>query len=156
MNAVVRQPPASASCTAQTVRKSLSVPTPYSPALARVSSSSRGTTSLLSVASAAGNRTPSAFGTLVPDIPLASSAVPRIAWPILGLTSTQAVRVVLAAFGKNVSATVVSVPSGVGKAVGVFLAWIPVAGNSFSSSDVTSETAYDQSGHVIAHASNPP
>jgi hypothetical protein len=100
----------------------------------------------------------SAFSALVPDVALASSSVPGSspAWPILGLTSPQAVRVVLAAFGRDVSATVVSVPIGAGKAVGVFLAWIRVPGNSFSSSDVTSETAYDQSGHIIAHASNPP
>jgi hypothetical protein len=100
----------------------------------------------------------SAFSALVPDVALASSSVPGsgTAWPILGLTSPQAVRVVLAAFGKDVSVNVVSLPIGAGKTVGVFLAWIRAPRNSFSSSDVTSETAYDQSGHIIAHASNPP
>jgi hypothetical protein len=96
-----------------------------------------------------------AFSALVPDVALASS-VPGTAWPILGLTNPQAVRVVLTAFGKDVSASVVPVPIGAGKTVGVFLAWIRAPGNSFSSSDVTNEAAYDQSGHIIAHASNPP
>jgi hypothetical protein len=96
-----------------------------------------------------------AFSALVPDVALASS-VPGTAWPVLGLTNPQAVRVVLTAFGKDVSANVVPVPISAGKTVGVFLAWIRAPGNSFSSSDVTSEVAYDQSGHIIAHASNPP
>ena len=78
------------------------------------------------------------------------------AWPFLGLTSPQAVRVVLTAFGKEVSATVVSVPTGAGKTVGIFLAWIRAPGNSLSGNYVTRETAYDQSGHVIARVSNPP
>jgi hypothetical protein len=38
----------------------------------------------------------------------------------------------------------------------VFVAWIRVPGNSFSSTDVTSETAYGQNGQIIARASNPP
>ena len=96
-----------------------------------------------------------AFSALVPDVALASS-VPGNAWPVLGLTSPQAVRVVLTAFGKDVSANVVPVPISAGKSVGVFLAWISAPGISFSSSDVTSETAYNQSGQIIAHASNPP
>ena len=96
-----------------------------------------------------------AFSALVPDVALASS-VPGNTWPVLGLTSPQAVRVVLAAFGKDVSANVVPVPVSAGKAVGVFLAWITVPGNTFSSTDVTSEVAYDQSGRIIAHASNSP
>ncbi len=96
-----------------------------------------------------------AFSALVPDVALAS-AVPGTAWPVLGLTSPQAVRVVLTAFGKDVSASVVPVPVSAGKTVGVFLAWIRTPGNSFTSSDVTRETVYDQSGHIIAHASNPP
>jgi hypothetical protein len=74
---------------------------------------------------------------------------------VLGLTSPQAVRVVLTAFGKDVSANVVPVPVSAGKTVGVFLAWISTPGTSFTSSDVTSEAAYDQSGHIIAHATNP-
>jgi hypothetical protein len=96
-----------------------------------------------------------AFSALVPDVALASSA-PGTGWPVLGLTSPRAVRVVLTAFGKDVSANVVPVPVSAGKSVGVFLAWIGAPGNSFTSSDVTSEAAYDQSGHIIAHASNPP
>ncbi len=96
-----------------------------------------------------------AFSALVPDVALASS-VPGAVWPVLGLTSPQAVRVVLAAFGKDISANVVPVPIGAGKTVGVFLAWIRAPGSSFASSDVTSEAAYDQNGHIIAHASNPP
>ena len=96
-----------------------------------------------------------AFSPLLPDTVLASSA-PGAAWPVLGLTSPHAVRVVLTAFGKDVSASVVPVPVGAGQAVGVFLAWVSAPGNGFSSSDVTSEAAYDQSGHLIAHASNPP
>ncbi len=43
-----------------------------------------------------------------------------------------------------------------GKFVGVFLAWITAPGHSFSSTDDTNEVAYDQSGHIIAHVSNPP
>ncbi len=92
---------------------------------------------------------------LIPDVALASS-VPGTAWPVLGLTSPQAVRVVLTAFGKDVTANVVPVPITAGKTVGVFLAWIRAPGHSFSSTDVTNEVAYDQSGHIIAHASNPP
>jgi hypothetical protein len=97
-----------------------------------------------------------AFSALVPDGALASSAVPGTTWPILGLTSPQAVRVVLSASGKDVSATVVSLPIGTGKAVGVFMAWIQVPGEGFSSGDITSETAYDRIGRIIAHTSNPP
>jgi len=96
-----------------------------------------------------------AFSALVPDVALASS-VPSTAWPVMGLTNSQAVRVVLMAFGKDVSANVVPVPVSGGKTVGVFLAWISAPGNSFTSSDVTSEAAYDKSGRIIAHASNPP
>jgi hypothetical protein len=82
--------------------------------------------------------------------------VPGTAWPVLGLTGPQAVRVVLTAFGKDVSANVVPVPISAGKTVGVFLAWISAPGNSFASSEVTSEAAYDNSGRIIAHASSPP
>jgi hypothetical protein len=96
-----------------------------------------------------------AFSALVPDVALASS-VPGTAWPVLGLTSPQAVRVVLTAFGKDVSANVVPLPISAGKTVGVFLAWIMAPANSFTSADVTSEAAYDQSGHIIARVSNPP
>jgi hypothetical protein len=98
-----------------------------------------------------------AFSSLFPDVALASSSAPgkATAWPILGLTKPQAVRVVLTAFGKDVSVSVVPVPIGDGKTVGVFLAWIRAPGGSFSTSDITNETAYDQSGHSIAHASNP-
>jgi hypothetical protein len=96
-----------------------------------------------------------AFSALVPDVALASSA-PGNAWPVLGLTSPQAVRVVLTAFGKNVSADVVPLPVSAGQTVGVFVAWIRAPGNGFSSTDVTSEAAYDKSGRIIAHASNPP
>jgi hypothetical protein len=95
-----------------------------------------------------------AFSPLLPDVALAE-AVPGTAWPVLGLTSPQAARVVLTAFGKDVSANVVPVPVSAGKTVGVFLAWISAPGNSFTSTDVTSESAYDKSGHLIAHASNP-
>ena len=100
----------------------------------------------------------SAFSPLVPDVALASSSVPGsgTAWPILGLTSPQAVRVVLAAFGRDVSAIVVPVPISSGKTVGAFVAWIPVPGSSYSGTDVTSETAYDQSGQIIARISDPP
>ncbi|MGH3287724.1 MAG: hypothetical protein ACRDPD_24005 [Streptosporangiaceae bacterium] len=96
-----------------------------------------------------------AFSALVPDVTLASSG-PGTAWPVLGLTNPQAVRVLITASGKDVSATVVPVPIGAGKTAGVFLAWIRAPGHSFASSDVTSEAAYDHSGHIIAHASNPP
>lgn len=96
-----------------------------------------------------------AFSALVPDVALAPSA-PGNAWPVLGLTSPQAVRVVLTAFGKDVSANVVPVPVSAGQAVGVFVAWIRAPGKSFSSADVTSEAAYDKSGRIVAHASNPP
>jgi hypothetical protein len=96
-----------------------------------------------------------AFSALVPDIALASSA-PGTTWPVLGLTSPQAAQVVLTAFGKSVTASVVPVPISAGKSVGVFVAWIRTPGNSFSSTDVTSEAAYDQSGRLIAHAGNPP
>jgi hypothetical protein len=75
---------------------------------------------------------------------------------VLGLTSPQAVRVVLTAFGKDISANVVPVPVSAGKTVGVFLAWISAPANRFTSSDVTSEAAYDQSGHIINHATNAP
>jgi hypothetical protein len=92
-----------------------------------------------------------AFSALVPDVALASS-VPGNAWPVVGLTSPQAVRVVLAAFGKDVSADVVPVPVSAGKTAGVFVAWIKAPGNSFSSTDVTSEAAYDKSGRIIARA----
>lgn len=97
------------------------------------------------------------FSSLFPDVALASSSAPgrATAWPILGLTKPQAVRVVLTAFGKDVSVSVVPVPIGDGKTVGVFLAWIRAPGGSFSTSDITTETAYDQSGRSIAHASNP-
>ncbi len=90
-----------------------------------------------------------AFSALVPDVALASAA-PGNAWPVLGLTSPQAVRVVLAAFGQDVSADVVPVPISAGQAVGVFVAWIRGPGTSFSSTDVTSEAAYDNSGRIIA------
>jgi hypothetical protein len=95
-----------------------------------------------------------AFSSLLPDVALASSSAPgrSTAWPILGLTKPQAVRVVLIAYGKEVSASVVPVPIGDGKTVGVFLAWIPAPGGSFSTSAITNETAYDQSGQSIAHA----
>jgi hypothetical protein len=95
---------------------------------------------------------------LIPDVALPPSAVrgSGTAWPILGLTSAQAVRVVLSAAGKDVSATVVSVPISAGETVGVFLAWIRIPDNGLSTSDVTSETAYDRSGHIIAQVSNPP
>jgi len=96
-----------------------------------------------------------AFSPLVPDVALASS-VPGTAWPVLGLTDPRAVRVVLTAFGTEVSANVVPVPLSAGKTVGVFLAWIRAPGHSFSGTDVTNEVAYDQSGHIIANASNPP
>jgi hypothetical protein len=96
-----------------------------------------------------------AFSALVSDAALASSA-PGNAWPVLGLTSPQAVRVVLAVFGQDVSANVVPMPISGGKTVGVFVAWIKPPGSSFSSADVTSEAGYDKSGHIIAHASNPP
>jgi hypothetical protein len=96
-----------------------------------------------------------AFSALLPDVALASS-VPGTAWPILGLTNSRAVRVVLTVLGKDVSASVVPVPISSGKTCGVFLAWIRVPGNSFSSGDVTNEVAFDQGGHIIAHASNPP
>lgn len=98
------------------------------------------------------------FSSLMPDIALASSSVPAsgLAWPVLGLTSPQAARVVLTVFGKSVSATVVSVPVSAGNAVGVFLAWIATPRTSFGTSDVTSETAYDQTGHIVAQVSNPP
>lgn len=95
------------------------------------------------------------FSALVPDVALASSA-PGNAWPVLGLTSPQAVRVVLTAFGEDVSANVVPVPISAGKTVGVFVAWIRAPGNSFSSTDVTSEAAYDKSGSVIARVGDPP
>jgi hypothetical protein len=95
-----------------------------------------------------------AFSAVLPDVVLASS-VPGTAWPILGLTSPQAVRVVLTGFGKDVSANVVPVQISAGKGVGVFLAWIRTPSGGFSSTDVTSETAFDKSGHIIAHASNP-
>jgi hypothetical protein len=105
-----------------------------------------------------GSEVPGSGGTapsaLVPDVSLASSGTGN-AWPVLGLTTPQAVRVVLTAYGKNVSASVVPVPIGAGKTVGVFLAWITAPGNGFSSGDVTSEVAYDRSGHIIAHSSNP-
>jgi len=100
-------------------------------------------------------RAGAALSALVPDVALAS-AVPGNAWPVLGLTSPQAVRVVLMAFGKDVSANVVPVPIGAGQTAGVFVAWISAPGNSFSSTDVTSEAAYDKSGRIIAHASSPP
>jgi hypothetical protein len=64
--------------------------------------------------------------------------------------------VVLTAFGKDVSANVVPVPVSAGKTAGVFVAWIRVPGNSFSSADVTSEAAYDKSGRIIARDGNPP
>lgn len=96
-----------------------------------------------------------AFSALVPDVALAS-AVPGNAWPVLGLASPQAVRVVLTASGTDVTANVVPVPVSAGKATGVFLAWIKAPGNSFSSTDVTREIAYDQGGRIIARASNPP
>jgi hypothetical protein len=96
-----------------------------------------------------------AFSAVVPDVALAS-AVPGTAWPVLGLTSPQAVRVVLTAFGKDVSANVLPVPISAGKTVGVFVAWIRASGNGFSSADVTSEAAYGKSGRLIARASNPP
>ena len=95
-----------------------------------------------------------AFSALVPDVALALAGS-GTGWPVLGLTSPQAVRVVITAFGKDVSANVVPVPIGAGKTVGVFLAWISVPGHSFASSDVTGVAAYDQSGRIIAHVSNP-
>jgi hypothetical protein len=64
--------------------------------------------------------------------------------------------VVLTAYGKNVSASVVPVPVGAGKTVGVFLAWIPAPGGGFSTSAITTEISYDQSGHSIERISNPP
>lgn len=94
-----------------------------------------------------------AFSMPFPDVALATSA--GNAWPVLGLTSPRAVRVVLTAFGKNVSASVVPVPAGAGKTVGVFLAWINTPGGSFDSTDVTSEAAYNQNGQLIARTSNP-
>jgi hypothetical protein len=96
-----------------------------------------------------------AFSSLFPDVALASSSAPgsTTAWPILGLTNPQAVRVVLTAFGKDVTVSVVPVPIADGKSVGVFLAWIRAPGGSFSTSDITNETAYNQNGQSIAHAS---
>jgi hypothetical protein len=96
-----------------------------------------------------------ALSAWLPAVALASS-VPGNAWPILGLTSPQAVRVVITAFGKDFSASVVPVPIGAGKTVGVFLAWISAPGGSLTGSDITNEAAYDQSGHMIAHASDSP
>lgn len=93
---------------------------------------------------------------LLPSVALASSSSSGNAWPVLGLASSQAVRVVLTAFGKDVSANVVPVPISAGKTVGVFLAWINAPGDTFDSGDVTSEAAYDKSGHIIARVSNPP
>jgi hypothetical protein len=77
-------------------------------------------------------------------------------WPILGLTNPRAVRVVLTAYGEDVSASVVQVPISAGRTVGVFLVWIRAPRGGFSTSAVTNEIAYDQSGHSIARASNPP
>ncbi|MBO0832505.1 MAG: hypothetical protein J2P29_11110 [Actinobacteria bacterium] len=74
----------------------------------------------------------------------------------VGLTSPQAVRVVLTAFGKDFTASVVQVPVGADKTVGLFLARIRTSSNSFGIGDLTSETAYDQNGHVIARTSDPP
>jgi hypothetical protein len=98
------------------------------------------------------------FSWLLPSVTLAGPSGPGsgTAWPVLGLTIPQAVRVVFTAYGKDISATVVPVPVGAGKTVGVFLAWIRTPGGGFSTSAITSETAYDQSGHIIAHANNPP
>jgi hypothetical protein len=90
---------------------------------------------------------------LFPNVVLASSVPGSV--PVLGLTSPRAVRVVLTAYGKNVSANVVPVPIGAGNTVGVFLAWITTSGDGFDASNVTSEAAYDQSGHIIARAGNP-
>lgn len=96
-----------------------------------------------------------AFSALLPSVTLALPARGNT-WPVLGLASPRAARVVLTAFGKNVSASVVPVPAGAGKTVGIFLAWIRAPGDTFDSTDVTSEAAYDQSGHLIARTSNPP
>jgi hypothetical protein len=94
----------------------------------------------------------SALSSLDPAI----APVERSGFPILGLTSPQAARVVLTAFGMDISARVVPLPMEGAKSVGVFIAWIRAAGGSLNSSDISSEVAYDQSGHVIAHASFPP
>jgi hypothetical protein len=95
-----------------------------------------------------------ALNSLYPDVaPMVSSVH---AFPVLGLTSPQAVRVVLAAFGKDIGAHVVPVATGPGETVGVFLAWIRAPGDNFDTNEVTSEAAYDRSGHVIARASYPP
>jgi hypothetical protein len=93
-------------------------------------------------------------GSLWPDLALAGSSAPisRTAWPILGLANPRAVRVVLTAYGKNVSASVVLVPISAGKNVGVFLAWIRAPGGGFNSSAITSEIAYDRSGRSIPPA----
>ncbi len=95
----------------------------------------------------------SALSSIVPDGTLwAAPHGNGSSLPVIGLTSPQAVRVVLTALGEAVSATVVPVPAGPGKTVGVFLAWIRLPGDAYNSTDITSEAAYDRSGHLIAHA----
>jgi len=99
-----------------------------------------------------------AFSSLYPVVaPMGFEAPGRgNAYPFLGLTSPRAVRVVLTALGKDVSADVVPVPIGAGRTVGIFLAWIQAPGNGLNRTDISSETAYDPGGHIIARDSSPP
>jgi hypothetical protein len=74
-------------------------------------------------------------------------------WPMLGLTSPRAVRVMVTVDGRDFSASVVPVPISAGKTVGVFLAWIKTPSGDITDTDVISEAAYDQEGHVFARVS---
>lgn len=92
---------------------------------------------------------------IAPDVPPVAG---RDLFPVLGLTSPQAARVTLTAFGLHDSARVVQVPLRAGRTVGVFLAWIqaPASAGGYSSTDITSETAYDTAGRIIARTLSPP
>jgi hypothetical protein len=72
--------------------------------------------------------------------------------PELGLATPRASRVTVTFAGKDFSATVVPVPLPGGKTVGVFITWIrlPAHQDSYGSSQVTREIAYDRGGRIIA------
>ena len=72
--------------------------------------------------------------------------------PWAGLVSPRAAKVTMTFFGHDFSAPVLPVPVRGGKVVGAFLIWLrlPPGGGSYSTSSITSETAYDAYGHVLA------
>lgn len=72
--------------------------------------------------------------------------------PEAGLVTPRAVRVQVRFAGREFSATVVPVPLGRGKTVGVYVIWLrlPPGTSSYGSFDTGPAAAYDAAGHIIA------